>query len=312
MSNPKPEIDMARLRALLRAELGRDVGAIAPLGGGQIAATFAVTVGLREYVIRLTRDNLGPNLPKEAYCAAHFASPRLPIPAVAGLGRLDELHYIITERVAGVPANTVSPDTAAGLVPALLDVLDAIHAVAVADRPGFGTFDAQGVGLAPGWRESLAAIADDGPPGDFYAGWHRLFAETFLEQPFWERLYSHMRALLPACPEAHGLVHGNYGYGNVLVDGGGVVAVIDWMDAKYGDPVYDVAWLHFWAPEADWAGRYQARCAAQGRAVPDFAPRLECYVCAIGLDALRFFALTGQEPAYRWARSRLQALVAAR
>jgi aminoglycoside phosphotransferase (APT) family kinase protein len=39
------------------------------------------------------------------------------------------------------------------------------------------------------------------------------------------------------------LVHGDYRLGNVIVDGGGLAAVLDWEIAHLGDPAEDLAWL---------------------------------------------------------------------
>ena len=43
------------------------------------------------------------------------------------------------------------------------------------------------------------------------------------------------------------LLHGDYGFDNVLVDQGKISGVLDWANAKYGDFLYDVAWLDFWS-----------------------------------------------------------------
>lgn len=47
---------------------------------------------------------------------------------------------------------------------------------------------------------------------------------------------------LPA-PVPLSLVHGDFRMGNFLVDGDGLVAVLDWELAHLGDPMEDVAWL---------------------------------------------------------------------
>jgi hygromycin-B 4-O-kinase len=116
-----------------------------------------------------------------------------------------------------------------------------------------------------------------------------------------------MAGLLDSCPEERWLVHGNYGFGNVLAREGRVTAVLDWIDAKYGDFVYDLAWLDFWAPQRDYPGHYLLRRPDKSPEIPRFAERLRCYKLYIGLDALRFFAKAGREDAYRFARERVLA-----
>jgi aminoglycoside phosphotransferase (APT) family kinase protein len=50
---------------------------------------------------------------------------------------------------------------------------------------------------------------------------------------------------LGRCPEERRFLHGDDGFGNVLARDGEVTAVLDWLDAKDGDFVDDVAWLDF-------------------------------------------------------------------
>jgi hygromycin-B 4-O-kinase len=65
-----------------------------------------------------------------------------------------------------------------------------------------------------------------------------------LERSFFEKVYQEMIKLLGKCPEDRYLVHGMYGYDNLLAQGNRVTAVIGWADAMYRDFVYDIAYLH--------------------------------------------------------------------
>jgi hygromycin-B 4-O-kinase len=82
----------------------------------------------------------------------------------------------------------------------------------------------------------------------------------------------------------------------------------DWIDAAYGDVLYDVAWLDFWGVGMDFAGAARRHDADRGVAVPGYDERLRCYQAFVGLDASRFFAKAGNEGAYRWTRDRLREL----
>lgn len=44
-------------------------------------------------------------------------------------------------------------------------------------------------------------------------------------------------------PRAHRVVHGDFRLGNLMVDRGGLVAVLDWELCHLGDPVEDLGWL---------------------------------------------------------------------
>ncbi len=111
--------------------------------------------------------------------------------------------------------------------------------------------------------------------------------------------YTALRSWVDRCPEIRHLVHGDLLYGNVLVDDARVSAIFDWQCATYGDFLYDVAWLTFWAA---W---YPALAAADvgtaivrhyeeiGFTVPDLEDRLRTYELHIGLAHLGYYAWMG-------------------
>jgi hygromycin-B 4-O-kinase len=308
MTDVKPQVDEAAILALLRGHFAASIEGLAVVTGGQVAQTYTFAADGEDYIIRFNR-RMGANFEKEVLISQRYASPRIPIPPVVHLGRLGELRYAISRRMPGKPLTELPPAENEALLPALLDALEAIHACDVADQPGYGIFGDDGVGLFPSWRQYLAAIREEDPEWDFYGKWHALFDTTFLERDVFELIYGRMVNLLDYCSEEKWLVHGSYGFGNVLAHEGHVSGVLDWLDAKYGDFVYDIAWLDFWAPQQNIPARSAERYARRGIGVPHFAERLRCYECYIGLDALRFFAKGGNEGAYRGTREHVLALL---
>ena len=309
MADIKPQIEEAAVLALLRGHFAGSIEGLAVVGGGQVAQTYAFAAGGQEYIVRSNR-RMATNFAKEALISRRYASPRIPIPPIIHLGRLGELRYANAPRLPGKPLTELPPAANEALLPALLDTLEAIHACDVADRPGYGIFGDDGTGFFPSWRQFLAAIREEDPEWDFYGKWHALFETTFLERDVFELIYRRMVSLLDHCPqEEKWLVHGNYGFGNVLAHEGSVSGVLDWLDAKYSDFVYDLAWLDFWAPQQRIPSRCAERYARRGTSVPHFAERLRCYECYIGLDALRFFAKGGNEVAYRGTREHILSLL---
>src|SRR5713226_1722772 len=85
--------------------------------------------------------------------------------------------------------------------------------------------------------------------------------------------------LLDYCPQERYLVHGGPAFGNVIAHEGQITGVIDWLDARYGDFVYDVAGSDIWAPRLRMAERFQQFCEARGIALPHYEQRLRCYRC---------------------------------
>lgn len=60
--------------------------------------------------------------------------------------------------------------------------------------------------------------------------------------PTFEKAYAWLEANRPG-PTATTIVHGDLRMGNLIVDGGGLAAVIDWELVHLGDPIEDLAWL---------------------------------------------------------------------
>ncbi len=307
MAGVKPDVDHDAVASLLEGHFDEPVSRLKPIEGGHVARTFSFAVGDAEYVVRFNR-HMGANFEKEAFIAGRYASPAVPIPRIVHLGRFGDIRYAVSEKVPGSSLDALPPAEVAALVPALLDTLDAVHAADVAATMGFGVIGDDGNGLSSSWRDHLASVREPGPDWDFYGGWQALFETSFLDRAAFDQLYGRMADLLPFCPEHRFLVHGSFGFGNVLAAGRKITAVLDWIDAAYGDFLYDVAWLDFWSAGMDVAGIFRRHYADRGVAVPGYDERLRCYEGFIGLDASRFYAKAGDERSYRWLWDRLREL----
>jgi hygromycin-B 4-O-kinase len=256
-------------------------------------------------VIRFVTTNIATTLSKDAYCAAKFRSAQ--VPSRASSARVSLAHYYaISERVAGVPSDKAPPDEYLKLIPAIIATAEAIHQIDVSDTRGYGLFSDTGVGMSSGWRFYLANIKEEEKESDFYGKWHALFDGPLLERDVWYELYERMATLLDFCPEDRWLLHGDYGFNNLLVDEGRITGVIDWADAKYGDFLADYASLIFFPHGIDFRQHLIAYYAAQGRVIPHLEERLRCYVLYGALDALRFFAKKGDAGGYGWVRGRIE------
>jgi hygromycin-B 4-O-kinase len=310
MSAIKPVVDEAPMLALLEEQFGAPVTGLRVLEGGSVAQSFTFDAGGGSYVIRFNGDNLDASYEKEAYVTAKYASSRVPIPGMIRVGRLGTLNYAITVKIAGERLDRLAAAESERVQPSVVDTLNAIHASDVSHEEGFGVFDNRGVGFFPSWAADLASVRDEERADGFFGKWHSMFETTFLERAMFDRVYARMESLLEYCPTERYLVHGGFGFGNVLVANDRVVAVIDWLDARYGDFLYDVAWLDYWEP-----GRYRELFrrdyAARGVDVPNFDRRLLCYHCRMALDGMRFFAKAGRPDAYKWTCDRITSLLAA-
>jgi hygromycin-B 4-O-kinase len=307
MTGVKPQVDIGALTARLQQDFGSPVHRLALVEGGGVAQTFSIAVGDLEYIVRLNQQ-MGANFEKEAFISIRFASPAVPIPRIVHLGRIGTLRYAVSERAPGMPLVALPPGEIAALMPALLNVMDAIHATDVRATTGYGLIGDDGNGRSQSWQSHLESVREEGPEWDYFGRWHALFKTTFLDRASFDRLFAQMAELIRFAPDDRYLVHGDFGFGNVMAEGGRITAVLDWINAAYGDFLYDVARFDFWGAGMDFAGIVRRRYAERGIDVPHFDERIRCYQASVGLDAARFYAKAGDERSYRWLEDRLRAL----
>ena len=307
-----PDVTRAQAHALLRERFAGDAGGLEALPGGEFSQAFAFVAGGRPYVLRLNAAvHAAEGFANDDYAARHFASPTLPIPRVVATGALANGHFAISERAAGRRLTEYDPAERRALLPALLDTLDAIGRADVQSSRGYGPWGSDGNGQFARWRDYLAAI-NENEDGGYNRDWHALFRDSFLERELYDTVYRRMLRLAAHCPEERGLIHNDYWFMNILGEIGPACArisgVIDWADALYGDPLYEIARL---AWGADYPGWWYADGAALLQArygtAPGYTDRIACYECHLALGDLRFYAKTGRREEYDWARGRLMA-----
>lgn len=104
-------------------------------------------------------------------------------------------------------------------------------------------------GLASQFGEALASIhAIDPDPlawlerDDELDRYRRISDELELARPSFEVAFRWLEQHRPSQGKRT-LVHGDFRLGNMIVDGGGLAAVIDWELAHISDPMEDLAWL---------------------------------------------------------------------
>jgi hygromycin-B 4-O-kinase len=293
----RPTVSREALAAFLAERLGGPVEALRPVRPGELARVFAFELAGQGRIVRLAFDGAGFEADRLAH--ERFAVHGLPIPRVLEIGRFGDLWYAVSERLPGRIMLGLPGEEYDRALPALLALHDRIAAIELG--PGAGWLGPDGRGSHPSWAAFLTSIADQDAPG-FWHGWRRLFETTFLDRELWEELHRRFLDLVPLCPEERRLVHGDFGYDNVLVEGERVTALLDWANAKVGDPLFDVAYLGFWSPRQ--ADLLRSRYGT----VPAYDHRVACYHLYFALDGLRFYARAGRRESYDWLLERIETL----
>ncbi len=143
----------------------------------------------------------------------------------------------------------------------------------------------------------------------------RQIGEPIMEASFAKERYiaAHFASPLVPTPKIiqteRYLVHSNCGFSNVLVANDQVTAVLDWLNARYGDFLYDVAWLNFWDSGRAYPNWFRVQYTERDLDIPKYESRLLCYQCCIALDGLRFFAAANNAAAYQWVKDHILRLI---
>ena len=303
MPDLRPDVASEQVLALLNQHFSTPITDLVPVEGGQVARTFAFHTGEQEYIIRFNHDRmLNSNLPKEVYLMHKFAGTGIPIPPILHIGRMGELHFAISRKMPGQMLETLPPQEIRSLLPQILDMLAIIHHMNVSDTHGYGGFGDQGEGHFPSWGSHLRMVAKEEAENNYFGKWYNLFEETFLERDLYNDLYQRMCELLAYCPEDRYLIYGSLSLRNVLAQDGKITAVLDWLDAGYGDVVYDIASIDFWSPWLGVREAFQQYYQQRQWELPFYEERLLCYQCYYALGGLRFFAKSRREESYQFTR----------
>ncbi|MFJ6326708.1 MULTISPECIES: phosphotransferase family protein [unclassified Rhizobium] len=291
-------------RKTIAEAVERDLGPVSQwstVSEGEESQVFGIRLGDEDLILRI--NNVADDFQKDAFCQKRFAASELPVPEVLSIGAVGQFAYCVSRRAAGVTLQDLPLADLPDVVGPVAGVLRTIAEVPLHETRGYGRFDARGNAEHPSWHDFLASIS-------FEQNYDWKSVETSVGGPWLERHLSLFMGLVPQCPEIRGLVHGDFGSNNVLTDGVNITGVIDWSEALFGDPLYDVANIFFWRPwlacmEAQ--ARYFLECEPQAMGDP---VALRCYQLRIGLQQIHEAAKAGSEEDLRWAMARCDALAA--
>lgn len=302
-----PELPQAR--AFLEAWLCRACPDLALLGRGAWSRAYRFSLDGREVVARF--GSQGEDFAKDRLMA-RIPHPGVPIPAVLA-SRVTPWGFVqVAERVSGRFLDDLEAASLGLVMPTLLTVLDALGAVNVPGRTGFGLFNASGRAPYGSWAEALLAVGEDDTAGRIHGWRSRLAATPTGPEPF-SHAFATLRRLASDLPNESRVVHQDLLHENVFVAGPDITGVIDWGNALFGDPLYDVASLLYWLPESPRAKGFDVKPALQqhweasGLRPYDAGRRLLACQLHIGLEAQAYNAWCGRvDQVERWAARTLE------
>ncbi|MFN8497283.1 MAG: phosphotransferase [Anaerolineae bacterium] len=299
-----PNVTEADAARFLGALFDAPVAHVTAIGAGMFARAFAFEADGQALVFRV--NSFAEDFQKDILAWERFASPALPVPAVVSAGRYaDGLAYAVTRRCPGKTLERMTTDEELACVPSLLAILDTIHAIDASGYAGWGLTDGAGRGRFESWPKYLLSLYNQKKDYD----WDALPHDPILEWDVFQALYDEMRRLLVYCPPQKYIVHGDYGFDNVVGEAGRVTGVLDWAEMRLGDFLHDVANLDFYSKRVPYGEIWRERVAARRQDVPHFEERMRCYMLHIGLGAMLIAAANGDRRDYIRERARTESVL---
>ena len=271
--------------------------------------------GAGDLVVRVSETPENFQRDAEAY---ELAGDKLPIPRILETGEIEGRHFAVSEFRAGEHFELLSPEELRPLVDEVVSLCRGLSEVDLSEQSGFGYWDRDLRGEYESWAGYLLDVIEDRPlPSNLIHGWRSRLQQSGRGMTEFKELHGVLRGLAAALPEERHLIHSDLLNYNVLARDGRITAVLDWGCAKFGDPLYDLAWFEFYEP---WypAFREVGLVAALGRAYPGFLEnadalserRLACAI-HIGLDSMAYNAYRDDMPHYEEARDRAWSVIRA-
>lgn len=306
-------LDGTQVAAFLVERFGGKVEDVVPIQQGEWSRAFFFRQAGRDYVVRF--GGYPEDFAKDRL-AARYRSPELPVPSVLEIGEAFGGHYAISERLFGEYIDGLDEARMRAVLPSLFAALDAMRRADLAGTTGYGAWGADGTAPFPSWQAALLDVGMDRPT-DRIAGWReRLVSSPTGAAPF-DEAYRRLQALAADGPQERHLIHSDLLHFNVLVADDRITGIFDWGCGLYGDFLYDLAWLCFWAPwytawqAIDFRQEAERHYAAIGLGVPHFQERLLACQLHIGLGGQAYQAYKGYWSDLEWTARRTLDVVSA-
>ena len=263
---------------------------------GEESRAFAFEVGEEAYVVRV--NAAAESFEMDRLIGDALCGGPIPVPVVVLVTPLDGGGFAcVSRRLPGETLQALPQGGAFAYGPAVAHVLNQLASPnsSIADRLATSPLMAQ----QESWPDFVAAVTR--------LDWTQADSGARRSVDQWTNLVAGCVARLP---QRLGLVHGDFGSNNVLVSSGAVSGVLDWSEARIGDPLYDVANILFWRSWLD-CMEQQSRYFEQQeswRLVERDA--LGCYQLRIGLMTLHEAFAEGNSRLIAWTMRRCATIAA--
>jgi len=282
----KPEFSAAALERFLANAFPLH-GPLRQLTEGEESRAFAFDAGEEALVVRVNATAEGFEM--DRLIGAALSDSAIPVPDVVMLAPLETGSFAcVSRRLPGDTLQALPEGGAFEFGNAVAQILDQLAGL---DEAILHRLAASPLMTAQAsWPDFVATVTR--------LDWRHASAGARASIDRWTDLVAER---IDKLPRRRGLMHGDFGSNNVLVQRGVVSGVLDWSEARISDPLYEVANILFWR---SWLDCMEQQCRYFEQREPwRLAERdtLGCYQLRIGLETLHEAFADGDARLIDWA-----------
>jgi aminoglycoside phosphotransferase (APT) family kinase protein len=253
---------------------------------GEVNEVYQVETEGGKLIVRISRTDK-TSFETEAGVIEKVRKVGVPAPKILlveeAIDKGATITFCVEEKIEGVPFKDLMKSTTSSDIQKITsqagNILGKIHSIPVAT---FGPMDAPD--LYPSWEEFIFSVKKKERTIKLAAKIVQL-PTSYIKQAY-EILNDHLRFFACAAPV---LLHGDFSPKHWLVKEGNIEGIIDFEDAKGGDPVKDFAWLNFYYGESIPLERLMKGYGNKKLFDDSFDLKMKLYRIHHGLDILNYY-----------------------
>jgi len=268
---------------------------VEPIGNGVTSKAYSFKIKNLEYVFRIAESQNGYKKEESLFKLITYFDKTAP--RIYKVGQIGKKFFSISKRCKGVMADKIDFNNPDKLMLNFVKKVYSYHTLSLKNTAGYGNINLDGIGLNNNWGEYILE--------------QKQFVSEYWDKDYFDFCRSKIQTIIKKLPNTRSLIHGDLGFNNVLVDKNKITGIIDWNDAKFGDFVYDIAYVSFWSKRTDYSKLFYEYYKTQGGLdLNNFRTRMGCYSIHIGLNLLNFFAKINDKKMFDFVKLRLGTCVA--
>ena len=257
-----------------------DFKIISRITEGEDSQTFLIENKSKKLILRINDSSFGFKKDKEAY--ENFKTDTLLIPKIIKIDSFGGQYICISEYIDGNSYKKLETSDRLKLTDKLFELHLALANTKVTRNSRESS-----------WKQHLLETKD-------VSLWEKLALTKKFNVSLANDLFFKIESNMHFIEEKEDLVHGDFGYDNVLINKNKNLYLIDWEYSRNGDSLFDIAWLQFWSFEINYLEKYEAFARNHKIDLNNFSERINVYSYYIAITTLEWYSRSGNISGYDW------------